>query len=1061
MMNSQHNTRDKSARQVSWGAVLVLRWIVGGLAAAIVSISFATVPAHGADGGLGAPEGLRFDNQVEPLGKALRLPRFSWLVNDARRGAVQSAYRILVSTGPAVGETGPNLVWDSGVVTSDRSIQVPYGGPALKSRQRYYWKVQTFGAAGAASPWSAPSWWEMPPAPDEPWKAAWITMSRVPPVYVADPDVFSMSRVVGFGAATPQAAWRQQFVLPREGKVAKAMLNIAASAPYVVYLDGKKAAGGDPTGADTKTLTIRQHDISSLLRNDSNAIAVALADSAGDRPRMIAVGAEIRMADGSGLNLEGDGEWRFNAAPEKDWEQPGFNDSQWQPAPTSGWHAPASRGSPDAPKPLVRSQRTRRPIYLRKEFDLPAKPKVARVYASAIGACELTINGKSASEDVFAPNREADRYVTYDVTDLLLPGRNCIGATAAGGWAAGPSSGWGTWPQFFMQLEADVDGKALVIATDETWKVHPAPILDAAIFNGEKYDARLEQAGWDKAGFDDRSWAPAAPSRRGGKKLLPANVPPMRCTARTIPVKVEKLADGVFRFDFAQNAAGVCTLDVQNAEPGRRIVLNFGESPACNGSGAENTDVYICKGGPRETWYPRFTYRGFRYAKVSNYPGTADATSLVRRVIHTDVRPVGNFQCADDLVNRIWLNSVWSWRSNMYGVFTDCPQRMERAPWTGDAQISAHGCAYSFDISEFMDNFIGRYGGGGYAWSDVTPTGVWVLRQFYDDAHAAERHYSVLKALVDGRIKAAVDGLAKGFSFGDWGHPRGLKSEKMKQVINQGYWLTSAQYLAEAARITGRKEDQAKYEALAETIRKTAQERLLDRATGVMGDGDQTSQVIGLKFGLVPAGLRQKAVAVLAKDIEDRGCHVDVGFVGIQHLLPVLSDNGRHDVAWRLLVQDTKPSWGYMVRQGATTQWEYWGGNGSQNHHQFGCVNQWIMEYLAGLGFAEPGFKKIVFAPDPIGGLSWAEAHHDSPHGRVAIRWERKDGILHVACTAPANTTATLLLPIRDAKAVREGETSAAKAPGVKLLGEVQHRGRSKVAFELGSGTYKFAAPMP
>ncbi|MGD0899254.1 MAG: family 78 glycoside hydrolase catalytic domain [Thermoguttaceae bacterium] len=1038
-------------------ALIVRHWIAGGLAAVIVLISIAAVPARGADGGLAAPEGLRFDNQVEPLGMAIRQARFSWLVKDARRGAVQSAYRILVSTDSSVGETGPNLVWDSGIVASDRSIQVPYGGPALKSRQRYFWKVQTFDAAGAPSPWSAPSWWEMSPGPDEPWKSAWITMSRVPPAFVPDPDVFNISRAVMFRAATAQGTWRQQFILPHEGQVAKATLHVAATAPYVVYLDGKKAAAGDPTGADAKTLTIRQHDIASLLRNSLNTVALALADSAGNQPRMIVAAAEIRMADGSGLNLEADGEWRFNPTPEKDWEQPAFNDSQWQLAPTSG-----GISSKDAPKPLVRSQRTRRPIHLRKEFDLPSKPKRARVYVSAIGACELTINGKPASDDVFAPNREADRYVTYDVADLLVPGRNSIGATAAGGWAAGQDSGWGSWPRFFLQFEADTGDKSLVIVTDETWKVHPAPILDAANFSGEKYDARLEQAGWDQVGFDDRSWAPAAIGSARGKKFLPANVPPMRCTEQTAPVKVEKLADGVFRFDFGQNAAGVCTLDLRNAEPGRRITLTFGETPACDGSGAENTDVYICKGGPRETWRPRFTYRGFRYAKATNYPGTADARSLVRRVIHTDVRPVGGFACADDLVNRIWHNSVWSWRSNMYGAFTDCPQRRERSPWNGDAQISSHGCAYSFDISTFMDNFVARYGRGcGFAWTDVTTTGVWVLRQFYDDANAAERHYSAIKAMVDDRTKAAVDGLAKGFSFGDWGHPRGLKSDKMKQVIDQGYWLSSAQHLAEAARITGRKEDQAKYEALADAIRKTARERLLDRATGVIGDGGQTSQVIALKFGLVPEDLRQKAVAVLVKDIEDRGCHVDVGFVGIQHILPVLSDNGRHDVAWRLLTQDTFPSWGYMVKQGATTQWEYWPGRGSQNHHQFGCVNQWIMEYLAGLSSSEPGFKKILFAPDPIGGLPWAEAHHDSPHGRVAIRWERKDGVLRVTCTAPANTTATLLLPIRDTEAVREGETSAAKAPGVKLLGKVQHRGQSKMAFEFGSGTYDFAAPIP
>lgn len=460
---------------------------------ALMVFVFTIVPAYAADSGLSAPQDLRFDNQVEPLGMALRQARFSWLVKDTRRGAMQSAYRVVVSTDSTVSATGPNLVWDSGKVASDRSIQVPYGGPTLKPRQRYFWKVQTFDAADVPSPWSAVSWWEMPT--DGKWKAVGITMPRVPVSFVPEPDVFWINNARVFTASTSQAAWRQQFILPREGTVTKAILHVAASAssPYVIYFNGKKAAAGDPTstrfGHDAwhNNIPIRQHDVAGFLQNGLNTIAVAMADSGGNGRREIAFAAEIRMADGSGLNIETDEEWRFNPAPENGWEQPAFNDSQWK-SPNSHYKimskkyfqttkdprlvggfvtppcAPASDfiSPKDSLKPLVLHPRTHRPILLRKEFDLPIKPKRARAYVSAWGACEMTINGKPASDDVLAPNREGDRYVTYDVTDLLVSGRNCIGATAAGGYASGHDSEHGSWPIFFMQIEADLGDQSLV-----------------------------------------------------------------------------------------------------------------------------------------------------------------------------------------------------------------------------------------------------------------------------------------------------------------------------------------------------------------------------------------------------------------------------------------------------------------------------------------------------------------------------------------------------------------------------------------------------------------------
>jgi alpha-L-rhamnosidase len=1015
--------------------------------------------------GPSAPVHPRCESLVDPLGLHTLKPRLSWQVADLRRGAMQSAYHIIVAASPSVPETGPEVAWDSGRVASDRSIQVPYQGAELKPRQRYYWKVRTWDAAGRASPWSAPAWWEMPMAPKEAWKAKPITMPLGRTLaWDPYPEAFAISQAQVISAPTPRCFLRREFLLPEGGAVAQGRLHVASDAAYDVYVNGRKAASAEPAAAGSKPADpkaksppprLEQADAAPMLRPGRNVVAVELKDATSEKQRLIALGAEIRMADGKGLNLVTDAEWRGSGSHAEGWEKPEFDATGWGFAKV-GPHVNVKQ---EGPPPLIRSVRQRRPVQFRAEFDLPAKPVRARAYAGAHGAFTLQINGKPATDHVFAPNRESDRYVTLDVTDVLAAGKNAVAATAGCGWFGGMGGGYGTWPCLLLQLEIDCGGgKSVTVVTDESWRACESPILEETIYYGEKYDARRETPGWDRPGFDDSGWARAVPAPKSWSPS-PLDIPPMRHVEVLAPRKIEKLPDGAVQFDFGQNAAGVPRLEVRNAEPGRRVTLRFGETTQPKDASAGNVDVYICKGGPVETWHPRFTYRGFRYARVSDFPGEATERSLAHLVLHTDVPIVGGFECAHPLVSRIWLNSIWSWRSNMHGCFTDCPQRNERAPWNGDVQISAHGACYGLEMSRFLDNFVARYGLAypGAGWADTVVTCPWLLYQFYDDKEALERHDKALRALMDKRLAKQKDGLCADVGFGDWGRPFGQDSPALQAFIPQAYYVYSADAASRNAALLGKADDARKFREIADKARQVLNDRFLDRETGAYAGGAQTADVLALQFGAVPDGLRPKTLANLVADIEKRGGLLATGFVGTQHLLSVLSEGGRHDVAWRLATQEKMPSWGYMIAQGATTQWEYWPGRGSHNHHQYGCVNQWLMEYLAGIRPAAPGFKKILLAPGPVGGLEWVKAHYDSHHGRVAIHWRHRGGTLEVDCVVPANTAAELRLPTSDPAAVREGAGPADKAAGVKYV----KAEAGKAIYELGAGAYKFAAPLP
>ncbi|MBD3176204.1 MAG: Bacterial alpha-L-rhamnosidase, partial [Armatimonadia bacterium] len=467
---------------------------------------------------------------------------------------------------------------------------------------------------------------------------------------------------------------------------------------------------------------------------------------------------------------------------------------------------------------------------------------------------------------------------------------------------------------------------------------------------------------------------------------------------------------------------------------------------------ARVTDTYILKGDGVEVWEPRFTYRGFRYAQVTGLPEAPTEQTLVARVAHTASPWIGEFECSSDLIGEIQQNVRWGQRSNMHSVPTDCPQRDERLGWMGDALIFVETGCWNMDWQRFLEKWMndiedsqseaGAFTdvapvlGGGPAspgWGDagvVAPYTTWL---YYADERILESHYDAMVAWVEFMRERAPDNLYEREGYGDWIAVEGSP----KKPIGAAYYYFSTKLVAEIAEVLGREGDAAAYSALAREIRDAFNAAYYDEATGQYPGGTQASYVLPLYMGLVPDDQRGRVEQNLLDKIAEDDYHPTTGFLGTAYLLPVLSEMGAHDVAARMITQETYPSWGYMVRQGATTIWELWNsdtagpGMNSRNHFALGSVGRWFYEGLAGIrpDPQAPGFEHFEVAPEPGGGLTWAEASYDSPRGEIHSRWEINGESFELTVTVPPNASATVIVPGEDPAGEVDGADGVFEVP--------------------------------
>lgn len=653
---------------------------------------------------------------------------------------------------------------------------------------------------------------------------------------------------------------------------------------------------------------------------------------------------------------------------------------------------------------------------------------------------------------------------------------------------------YGKTPAVMVELHLTYeDGSTEVVATGPSWKTSTGPEFEADFLMGEGYDARKEMPGWATAGFDDSSWESAILAGENGSVKQPffdafgEDVrefgfvrPPVLQAYPAQPVRIiEELPaqsvtehkPGVWIFDLGQNFAGNVRLKV-TGEAGQEIRLRYGEMLHPDGRlmtenlrAARATDTYLCKGDAAgEIWVPRFTFHGFRHVELTGLDEKPPLDTVTGLVLHSDTPMASGFECSDPVVNRIHRNAVWTQRANWIDLPTDCPQRDERMGWTGDAQIYAASAAIHADVAAFFRKWLreledsiteeGYYpsyapypfghGGAihGTAWSDagvIVPHALW---EATGDPSFFTAHWAAMTRFMEAR--KAQDPELKGTAFGaPWGDWLNLDDPTPHEYVELAYFTLSSRLMAEMAEAQGLDEEAEKYRNWVAMMRENFRAMYL-KADGRIEPESQSAYVLALDCGLlVEPEVRRKAGGRLAELIRDKAGEdstgMTTGFLGTKPLLPMLADTGHFDLAVSMLQSRKYPSWGYEVKNGATTIWERWnsyttehgfgGPDGKMNaamnsfsHYAFGAVTQWMMEDLAGIAPAEPGYSRIRLEPHfpsadattETETISWVKAHHDSPHGRIAVHWKRRDdGSLLYEVTVPPNTTAELTLPRR------------------------------------------------
>ncbi len=700
--------------------------------------------------------------------------------------------------------------------------------------------------------------------------------------------------------------------------------------------------------------------------------------------------------------------------------------------------------------------------YFRKKFTTGKKIKSARAYIAVGGLYELYINGEKIGNHRLDPlYTRFDRrnlYVTYDVTGQLRNGDNAIGVLLGNGWYNHQSKAvwdfdrapWRNRPAFCLDLRITYsDGSVETIPTDLSWKTSSGALVFNSIYTGEHYDARLEQKGWNTPDFDDSKWRGVGLRGVPSQNVVAQQVRPIR-NVLTIPAKsVNKINDKTYVFDFGQNMAGVTNIKV-SGEEGTEVRIMHGERLFDNGRiDMSNIDVYyrgdkekdpfqtdilILSGGEDE-FMAKFNYKGFRYVEVtSDKPIELNQNSLTAFFMHSDVPASGEIKTSSELVNKLWWATNNAYLSNLMGYPTDCPQR-EKNGWTGDGHFAIETALYNFDGITVYEKWLADHrdeqqpngvlpdiiptGGWGYGtdngldWTSTIAIIPWNLYMFYGDSKPLADCYENIKRYVDYVDRTSPNHLTS-WGRGDWVP---VKSRSNKEFTSSVYFYVDTKILATAAKLFNKQDDYTYYTALAEKIKEAVNNKYLNKETGIYAGGSQTELSVPLQWKIVPEDMIAKVAKNLAKKVEEAGFHLDVGVLGAKAILNALSENGYPETAYKVAAQDTYPSWGWWIVNGATTLLENWDLKAerdiSDNHMMFGEIGGWFYKGLGGIfpDPEQPGFKHIILRPNFVKELKYFEAKHDSPYGQIISKWEWNRKKINYEVVVPANSTATLYLP--------------------------------------------------
>jgi len=736
----------------------------------------------------------------------------------------------------------------------------------------------------------------------------------------------------------------------------------------------------------------------------------------------------------------------FEQNESMDWKAQWIGDSRWF---LNNWLCEVK------PSPMIR-----------KEFSLPSNVKSVKLRICGLGYYELTINGAKVGDHVLDPivtqYHQRVRYVTYDDIPQLRSGINVIGVVLGNGWYNCHTADvwhfdkaiWRDYPKLLLQLDVTlVDGTQMTVGSDKTWKVSDGPLLFDGLRNGETYDARKEIPGWDMPEFDDEKWLEVKIVSSPGGELQEQTSPPCRVMQTLTPVSMNIIRPGTVVYDLGQNIAGWVQLHV-SGDAGTEITMRYAERLEDNGeidqkkidsfinSGDCQTDRYMLKGDESESWEPRFTYHGFRYVQVEGLPNEPTLDNIRGRVVYTSFDQIGIFECSNPELNKLQKATQWAYIGNFVGIPTDCPHR-EKNGWTGDALLAAETGLMNYDAASSYMQWLesisdaqrasgqlpgivpscgwGYNWGSGPAWDSAFVLIPWYIYLYTGDLTAITNYYDGIKRYVDFCTSMATENLVS-FGLGDW-CPVDDEHMPPAEFTSSAYYYVDAKMLSTFAKLTGRDADAIKYADLSDQIALALNSNYY-HGDGLYANGEMTALGCALYQGFVEESERDAVVCKLVEAVEANECMPDFGILGAKYVPRALADNGRVDIAFRLISQPEFPGWIHWIKQGATTLWEDWSGESSRNHIMFGDVSAWMYQYLAGIlpNSENPGFKHVLLEPHIVEGLDWVKSSYRSPKGVIKSEWLRKGDSIEFVFELPVGVNGSLVLPNGTKHSLTEGQ---------------------------------------
>ncbi|HWY77385.1 MAG TPA: family 78 glycoside hydrolase catalytic domain, partial [Verrucomicrobiae bacterium] len=986
-------------------------------------------------------------------------------------------------------------LWDTGKVLTNQTSQLAYAGSTLTSHEACYWHVRVWDQNGQPSGWSSPASWTMGILTQGEWTAQWIGRDDGPAWNTG--STFLQANWIWFPEGNPAVSapvgtrwFRKVFTVPTGVSVAQAVATMTGDNMFTLYVNGQTALS---VQNPQYWQQYGQADVSSLLVNGTNVLAVAVVNG-GTSPNPAGLIGSLDLTYSNGLtnSLKTDGTWLSANQIFSNWNQTNFTASGWSNAMVLGPYGIAPWNN------FVKTFLAATQV--RKDFTLSQLPSRAVLYVTGQGLVEPHLNGAKVGNDYFVPGWTdyARRlyYRAYDVTSLLQPGSNTVGAILGDGWYRGNcafdgQNFYGTKTRLLAQLHLFyTNTPTQVIASDSSWQAGFGPIRQGDNQAGETYDARLESP-WDSPGFSNPSWTSVTTGSEISPVIQAHPAEPVQENQVLVPVNITQPQPGLYVVNFGQNISGWVRLSLTNQPAGRRIVMRFGEWLNPDGTifrdnlrSAIAMDTYTCKGGGVETWEPRFTFHGFQYMEVQGLAQPPTTNTLAAVSVRSSLSDTGSFQCSNSQINHIYSNMLWTVRDNYFEVPTDCPQRDERAGWCDGIEVSGTGMfnmkAESFFnkwCQDIMDTkfratgsdfgqqapLVGDFGFSA-GWQDCVVFVPYWLYQTYGDLRPAQRFYTNMVSHLAYYATNSSGFIGPNSGYGDW---VAVDGSTPLNLISTAFYARCAEMMAEMARALGNTSDATTYGTLFTNICGAFQSRFV-AGDGTVGSGSEGGYALALGFNLLTPAQVALATNKMAGSVAAQNGHPTTGMVSTHLLLPALTSIGRNDLAYEMLAKTDYPSWGYEIGLGATTIFELWNsvnadgtvntnqdGMNSLNHANFGTCAEWFYRGILGIDLLQPGFAKILISPQPGGGLNWAQGSYDSIQGPISSGWQFTNNTLTLQAAIPANTTAEIHVPTTNASAITESGVLAASSPGVTYLGV----SNGTAIYGVGSGSYAFSSP--